>query len=221
MTTQTDRGALFDLGFRVCVAAKDTVKATQDLRPGEWQGLFDGKSLDGWDVIEAGDYKKHGQVAARQGVLSLGAGNQRTGVALTAQFPTDNYEVSLDARRAEGAHGFAAVTFPLGTTAATLIVGGGDGHSVWIDVVSPVGGGENPTKSPVRFQNGRWYAVRLRVTPERVQAWVDDRKVVDVTREGHTFGLSGFFAGSAPFGLSTVMTKGEFRNVQVRKLGGE
>jgi excinuclease ABC subunit B len=39
---------------------------------------------------------------------------------------------------------------------------------------------ENETTRMISFENGKWYRVRLRVVPDRIQAWLNDEALVDV-----------------------------------------
>ena len=40
------------------------------------------------------------------------------------------------------------------------------------------------TRSLHRFIKDKWYDIRLRVLPDRLQAWIDGEKVVDVVTTG-------------------------------------
>jgi hypothetical protein len=60
----------------------------------------------------------------------------------------------------------------------------------------------------------------VEVTTERLQAWIDDRQVVDVDTEGRRLSLrEGPIEYCAPWGLATWMTSAEVRGVRWRKLG--
>jgi hypothetical protein len=37
----------------------------------------------------------------------------------------------------------------------------------------------NETTKIMGFDKGRWYRIRLRVTPAKIEAWIDTEKVVD------------------------------------------
>src|ERR1017187_7132971 len=62
---------------------------------GEWQSLFDGKSLAGWKETP---FSGHGPVRIENEAIILGAGVM-PGVTWTKCFPTSNYEIRLDAAR--------------------------------------------------------------------------------------------------------------------------
>src|SRR5437868_15529600 len=77
----------------------------------EWQSLFDGKSLQGWQETR---FTGHGPVRVEKGTIVLGAGNPMTGVTWTGSFPKSDYEVRFEAARLEGSDFFASLTFPVG-----------------------------------------------------------------------------------------------------------
>src|SRR5437762_5111567 len=53
-------------------------------RAGEWQSLFDGKSLEGWRIT---DFAGHGEVSVESGRLTLHSGVMLTGVSWTNTLP--------------------------------------------------------------------------------------------------------------------------------------
>jgi len=114
---------------------------------------------------------------------------------------------------------FCHIHFPMGETQCILAVGGWDGTVVGLDEVDGKDGDRNPTTKHIRFEKRRWYRVRLRVTPERVQAWIEHKSVIDIPTAGHTFSVSSTLAVVRPFGLSTYGTTGAFRNIRIRSLG--
>ena len=59
---------------------------------------FDGKLLTGWEVTNFGP---QGPVYVSDGQIILGMGEGCTGITWKGDFPTADYEVSLDAKRIE------------------------------------------------------------------------------------------------------------------------
>src|SRR6266545_1262695 len=67
-----------------------------------WKSLFDGKSLEGWRETP---FSARGKVRVEDGAIVLGSGAM-TGITWTGQFPKANYEVRLEAMRADGSDFF-------------------------------------------------------------------------------------------------------------------
>ena len=78
---------------------------------------------------------------------------------------------------------------------------------------------ENSTMSVMDFTKARWYKVRLIVTENRFQGFVDKKRIVNVGIEGRKIGMRfGEIEESIPLGLSTFQTTGEFKNIIIREL---
>ena len=101
--------------------------AAQPLAPvagADWHTLFDGSSLNGWRVT---DFGVVGRVELQQGLMVFWMGGPFMGVNYTNAIPKVNYEVSLEAMRVAGEDFFCGLTFPVGDSFASLIVGGWGG----------------------------------------------------------------------------------------------
>jgi hypothetical protein len=182
-----------------------------------WQAMFDGESLNGWrDTPFAG----HGEVHCQAGVIVLGMGDPFTGINWTNEFPKLNYEVALDAMRLTGSDFFCGLTVPVGTNFCSLIVGGWGGSLVGISSLDGMDASENESTKFSSFENGRWYRIRLRVTEKKIQAWIDQDKLVDVDTEGKRISVRpGDIEMSEPFGLAAWETSSALREIKFRRLG--
>ena len=155
-------------------------------------------------------------------VMRIGVGTYLNGVRWTGPIPTVPYVVELEARRLSGSDFFCGLTFPVrtGTESVSLILGGWGGSLVGISSIAGLDASENSTASQHDFENQRWYRIRVEVGKERLQAWIDDRQVVDAHTEGQRLSLrEGPIEDCAPFGLATWETSAELRGVKWRKLG--
>jgi hypothetical protein len=191
---------------------------TAQSKTGEWQSLFDGKSLQGWRETP---FTGHGQVRVEDGVLVLGSGKPMTGVTWTGSFPRSNYEVRFEAARLDGGDFFASVTFPVQDSYCTWVNGGWGGDIVGLSSLDGWDASDNETRSYFNFENGRWYAFRLQVTDGRIMAWIDDRPVISVETEGRSIGLRyGEIKLSAPFGFASYTSTGGLRKLEYRLLRG-
>jgi len=70
----------------------------------------------------------------------------------------------------------------------------------------------------VEFENGRWYRIRVRVTKEKVEAWVDDEQIVDFEIVGRELAVTSEMEPCLPFGFATWYTTGALRKIAYRKL---
>jgi type 1 glutamine amidotransferase len=182
----------------------------------EWQSLFDGKSLEGWKVT---DFAGHGEVKVENGRLELHSGVMLTGVSWTNTLPKIGYEVSLEAMKVEGGDFFCGLTFPVQDSFCTLIVGGWGGGVVGLSSIDGMDASENETTKYMKFDAGRWHRIRLRVLREKIEAWIDDEKIVDQSIADRKIALRpGDIDLSKPFGVATWQTTGALRDVKIRRI---
>lgn len=180
------------------------------------RSLFDGKTLNGWALTP---FAGKGEVRVEKGVMVLDQGFL-TGVHWTNALPKTNYELSLEARRVQGTDFFCGLTFPIANTNVSLIVGGWGGGVVGISNIDHNDASSNETTKFMGFERERWYAIKVRVTPAKLEAWLDKEKIVDVATAGKTFGLrSGPIEESVPLGICTYETTAEIRNIVLREIG--
>lgn len=180
-----------------------------------WQDLFDGKTLDGWRNSEFGG---QGEVGVEDGRIVLGYSDGCTGVTCTREVPRVNYEIKLQAMRVDGNDFFCGLTFPVGESPCSLIVGGWGGAVVGLSSLNGADASENETTRRMTFKKGRWYDIRLRVTSERIAAWIDDEPVVDVATAGYKISIRPEVERSKPLGLSSWCTTAALREIKLREL---
>jgi hypothetical protein len=177
--------------------------------------LFDGKSLDGWKKTEFGG---EGGVEVRDGAILLETGNPMTGITWTGRHPNMDYEISLQAKRVNGSDFFCGLTFPVGDSPCSFIVGGWGGGVVGLSSLDGSDASENETTRYQEFESDRWYTVRVRVTKHKIEAWLDDKQMVDVETKDRRIGIRPEVELSRPLGISCYMTTAALRDIKVRKL---
>jgi hypothetical protein len=183
---------------------------------GDWQPLFDGKSLDGWRVTK---FDGAGKVEVRDGLIAIGAGDPFTGVNYTNEAPKVNYEISLEAMRVSGSDFFCGLTFPVRDSFCSLVVGGWGGSVVGLSNVDGMDASENETTQFIDFATGRWYRVRLRVTEQKIEAWIEQKKVVNLTSTGRKISQRfGEIEMSKPLGIASWMTGAAVREIKIRRV---
>lgn len=181
-----------------------------------WKSLFDGKNLKPWTVT---DFAGHGDVEVVDGNLVIGMGAMLSGVNGPTNLFKTNYELVLDAKRTMGSDFFCGLTFPVGNDCCSLIVGGWGGGVVGISSLDDMDASMNETTLYLNFKQDQWYRIRVRVTLERIDAWIGERQVAEVRIEDHKITVRpGEIEMSQPFGIATYMTTAAIRNIQWRSL---
>ncbi len=177
--------------------------------------LFDGVSLHNWEVL---DYRGHGEVSVADSCIIIGKGELISGIRWTGDFPKTGYEVTLSAKRINGNDFFCGLTFPVKDSFLTLVLGGWRGALSGLSCIDGYDAANNHTGIVYGFGTGWWYDVRLRVTDDKVEAWVADEKLVDFTIGKSRLSLRSEVESSVPFGITTYKTTGAIRNVRLRML---
>ena len=159
-----------------------------------------------------------GGIRIKEGVAYLDQGNDMTGVTWRGPLVRMNYEITLDAQRVAGDDFFCGLTFPYGEDPCTFVMGGWGGTVVGLSSLDYSDAYNNETARFVTFEKGRWYRVRVRATKAKIEAWIDDKKLVDVKTKGREIGIRWEVEQSTPLGVATWRTTGALRDVQFRVL---
>lgn len=211
------------LHLSACVHAASKPETFQAAKPvatkpdaDGWKQLFDGKTLKGW---KEADFAGKGPVIVTNGTIVMKSGYM-TGIAWTneSELLRMNYEIALEAKRTEGNDFFSAVTFPVGTNPCTFVVGGWGGSLVGLSCLDGEDAANNETSKSFEFKQDQWYNLRIQVKPDKILAWVDDEKLVDVVTTDRRIGIRIECEACLPLGLATWSTTGVVRNIRVRPL---
>ncbi len=181
----------------------------------EWQTLFDGKTLQDWRVTNFGG---EGQVNIKDGRIILEFGNDLTGITWTGELPRVNYEVALGAMRLEGNDFFCGMTFPIKESSCSLIIGGWGGTVVGLSSIDRLDASENETSKLIAFEKKKWYEIRLRVTDTKIEAWIDQGKVVELATANRRISIRPEVELSRPFGIASWRTKAALRHIRMRRI---
>jgi hypothetical protein len=183
---------------------------------GAAEPLFDGKTLGSWRPTK---FSGQGPVKVENGTIVLEAGNQLTGITWAgATLPTTNYELTLQAMRVEGSDFFAGITFPVDKSFCSLILGGWGGNVIGLSSINDLDASENSTSQSMVFEKQRWYNVRIRVTPEAIDAWLDEKHIISQELKGNRIDVRMEVEASEPLGVATWRTKGALRDIRLRRL---
>lgn len=183
-----------------------------------WRDMFNGRDLKGWSETR---FAGRGEVECVSDALVLNMGDPFTGVNYTNTFPTNNYEIALDAMRVMGSDFFCGLTVPVSDSHCSLIVGGWGGGLVGISSLDSMDASENETTKYLGFESGRWYRIRLRITTHRIEGWIDQEKLIDVnTRDRKVSTRPGDIELSKPIGLACWQSSAAYREIKFREVTG-
>jgi len=177
--------------------------------------LFDGKTLDGWEITNFGP---QGPVYVSGNEIILGMGEGCTGITWKRAFPRSDYEVTLDAKRVAGTDFFCGMTFPVGKSPCSFIVGGWGGGTVGLSNIDGKDAAENETTTIRNFEKDRWYKIRLLVSDNYIKAWIDTDKVVDLTIGAKKLSIRPEVNLSRPFGIASWNTTSAIRNIHLSRI---
>ncbi|HKJ69607.1 MAG TPA: DUF1080 domain-containing protein [bacterium] len=180
-----------------------------------WRPLFNGQDLTGWSVTNFGP---QGPVRVNNQAIILGFGDGCTGITWQRDFPTGDYEISLDAMRVAGNDFFCGLTFPVQDEFCSFIVGGWGGTVVGISSIDGKDASENFTSTTRSFERQRWYHIRVRVTDRQLQTWIDGEQMVEVPVEQHQFSVRPEVRLSRPLGICAWRTSAALKNIRFRML---
>ncbi len=182
-----------------------------------WISLFNGKDLSGWRLPEFGG---EGEVTVEDGLMTIGMGAMVSGIAWDRAFPfRSNYEIEVEASRTMGFDFYAAVTFPVGEDGYCTFINGGWGGGVFgLSCVNGFDASENETMQLLTTKNDQWNTFRVRVYDDRIEGWMDDKKVVDCPRAENKFSTRFEVEYSQPLGVTNYCCESKIRAIRVREL---
>ena len=177
--------------------------------------LFDGKTLGHWKIT---DFGGQGNVYVKDAAIYLEMGNDMTGVNWTGPLVRMNYEITLEAMRVDGSDFFCGLTFPVADNPCSLILGGWGGSICGLSNIDYYDAANNETTKFFSFEDKKWYRVRLRVTPNRIQAWLNDEELVNIETTGRKIDIRAEVDLSQPLGIATWQTAGAIRNIYMKPI---
>ncbi len=181
-----------------------------------WAGptaLFNGKDLTGWIAAPIPGCGTVNVIS--NGIVECGVGDPMSGIAYTNTPPSMNYELSLEALRAEGSDFFIALTIPVEKSFCTVIIGGWGGCLCGLSSFDYSDASENQWAEGVRLDNNRWYTLRVRVSPGVLQIFLDTDLYTARIEYEDASRLSlrtGDIEKTKPLGLATYRTRALWRN---------
>ena len=207
---------LIACSFLISLAMVSGADGNEPARRGN--ALFDGKTLEGWEVVGEQDFSQHGEVQVQEGVIRIAAGLPASGIRYSGEVMRTNYDLSFDARRDEGSDFFCGLTFPVGDDYLTLIVGGWGGSIVGLSNLDGASASENESTHVIDFDNGKWYRFRLQVEEKSIRLWIDEEETFDIDIEDRELSIWWEQEPMRPLGICSWYTSTSLRNIEMRSL---
>jgi len=105
----------------------------------------------------------------------------------------------------------------VGESFCSLIVGGWGGPVVGLSSIDGHDASDNETRTLKKFDHDTWYAIHLKVSEEKIEAWIDGEQIIDFTTEGRQLSIRPEVTLSRPFGICSWTTTAALRNIQLKK----
>ena len=180
-----------------------------------WTPLFDGNKLGNWQSSEFGT---DGLLEVINGEISIGMGDPLSGITWQGEFPQDNYELSLEAKRVEGFDFFCGLTFPVGQDSCSFILGGWGGGLVGLSSIDGLDASENDTNQYMELDDNRWYSIRVCVEADSITCLLDGEELIVQERAGREISIRPEMFMCKPLGVAAYATTARLRNLQYRLL---
>jgi len=193
---------------------KQVPQISEDMQPGKVV-LFDGENMGRWKIT---DFTGHGNVYLKDKSLIFQEGEKLTGVTWTGPVLSNNYEINLDAMRLEGNDFFCGLTFPVGNTFLTFVVGGWNGAVCGISSINYYDASDNETTVKTYLENNRWFHIRVLVIPGRIQCWIDNKQYVDLETTGKHLDIRRDVRESTPLGIASFRCSAAIKNIFLTKI---
>ncbi len=196
---------------------KATSKPQKKAATAKWQSLFDGKTLGDWKSTEFGG---EGEADVEDGLIYITNGVGLSGITWQKNFPKNNYELSVDFKKTDGSDFALALTFPVKESHCSFICGGWGGANIGLSSIDHFDASNNETTDLHKFDTDKWYTVRVRVTTDKIEAWIDNEKVTDYVIKGHLITTRPEVNLAKPLGLSNYQTGSAYKNIKYKLVSG-
>lgn len=190
-----------------CQAAPATVEGPP------WHDLLADEAATSWESIPFG---LHGPSSIEAGRMTLGMGGPLTGMRWSGAALPREYELELTCRKTMGTDFLCGLTFPIGESAATVILGGWGGALTGLSSIDGLDASENFTCSYRRYPPDTDFQLRVRVTTQHVRAWLDGELLFTVDTTRHRLSVRDEMEACTPLGIASYSTASEVSRMRWR-----
>lgn len=182
----------------------------------EWTPLLTAERRADWETTAFGG---EGEIDAEDGLLVFEMGSPLTGLHwVGGELPRWDFELEVSACRLAGTDFFCGLTFPVGESHATLILGGWGGALTGLSCIDGADASMNETTAFIAYEQGREVTARVRVTRRRITTWLDGELLHEVELAGKTIGLRPEVLLSRPLGVAAFQTRAGLRALRMRRV---
>lgn len=183
----------------------------------EWTTLLTAERRADWETTAFGG---EGEIDAEDGLLVFEMGSPLTGLHWAGgELPRWDFELEVSACRLAGTDFFCGLTFPVGESHATLILGGWGGALTGLSCIDGADASMNETAAFIAYEQGREVTARVRVTRRRITTWLDGELLCEVELAGKTIDLRPEVLLSRPLGVAAFQTRAGLRALRMRRVG--
>jgi Domain of Unknown Function (DUF1080) len=194
--------------------SQDTPPA--DVAPADPIVLFDGKSMDRWEIADFGGQDR---IEVIDGAIVCEPGYPIAGIrSLRDDLPTNDYMLELEAQKIDGTDFFCCLTFPVNDGHLSLVLGGWGGTTCGLSCLDEKDAAHNETRFVRRFPREQWFRIQIRMSGNRVVASIDGEEVVNADLAGRKISLRSEVLRTTPIGICAFETKAAWRNIRVTRI---
>ncbi|MED6333947.1 MAG: DUF1080 domain-containing protein [Planctomycetota bacterium] len=213
-TGRSDRRVLALLALGAASACASSGSGSPE---SEWTPLLTAERHADWEMTAFGG---EGEIEAEDGLLVFEMGSPLTGLHWAGgELPRWDFELEVSACRLAGTDFFCGLTFPVGESHATLILGGWGGALTGLSCIDGADASMNETTAFIAYEQGREVTARVRVTRRRITTWLDGELLHEVELAGKTIDLRPEVLLSRPLGVAAFQTRAGLRALRMRRVG--
>lgn len=166
-----------------------------------------------WEVVSFGG---EGEVEWDESGLVMRFGSPLTAVRWTGEPLPARFEIEVLAARVDGSDFFCGLNLPIGSDAATVVLGGWGGALCGLSCIDGMDASMNPTRSFENFERGQTYRLRVRVDDEFVIATIDGEELFTHALGEGALALRTEVMPVGPLGISCFQTTARVESVRWR-----